>query len=116
MGDGVNDVFRLFTGPGVSNINYLQIYDRWGDMIYTQERIVPSFGGTDGWNGEYNNDLMNPGVYVYVAEVEFIEWYRIDISRRRYLGQIELPSYIYVCSAPFEIIQRRNVLSILGKA
>ena len=72
-GDGINDIFRLYTGPGVSRINYLSIYDRWGNQIFTQNDIMPSFGGTEGWNGQASSELLNSGVYVYVSEVEFID-------------------------------------------
>ena len=53
-------------------------------MVHQLDNVTPSFGGTDGWNGEANNNLMNPAVFVYAAEVEFIDGvtliYRGDVS------------------------------------
>jgi len=69
-GDGVNDFFQMATGTGVNRINYLRIFDRWGQLIYQQENYLPS-GGTDGWNGEYRGRDLSMDTYVFVSEVLF---------------------------------------------
>lgn len=82
--DGRNDDFRIFTGPGVVAINSMQIYDRWGNLIHNEENLAPSPTGAGNWNGTRDSDPMNPGVYVYVVEIRFIDGailsYRGDIT------------------------------------
>ena len=73
-GDGENDFFRLYTGSGVRSITYLRIFDRWGNLVYDEDNVTPSFGGTEGWDGRsITLENAEPGVYVYATEVEFID-------------------------------------------
>ncbi|MCR9102794.1 MAG: gliding motility-associated C-terminal domain-containing protein [bacterium] len=71
-GDGRNDYFTLFAGPDVVGLNSFQIYDRWGEQVFV--------GGTpalnnelSGWDGSHRGEPMDPGVFVFYAEVEFID-------------------------------------------
>ena len=83
-GDGINDDFKVYTGPGVSAINFVRIYDRWGELVHEVLEPTPSPDGTAGWDGYFNGDEMNPAVFLYLIEVEFIDGqvlvYRGDIS------------------------------------
>ena len=65
-GDGVNDLFQVFT-TGVKVFN-LKVFDRWGELIYESDD-----SGT-GWNGKYKGTLMEPGVYVYLLNVTFLDF------------------------------------------
>jgi len=72
--DGVNDLFQLFTGLGVVNINFMKIYDRWGDLVFEATNLAPSPDGTSpGWNGKFKGDKMKPAVFLYLVEVEFLD-------------------------------------------
>lgn len=67
--DGVNDIFRLFPRPEVSEIRTLRIFDRWGKMVYIAESIS-SDNDAIGWNGLLpNRQKAADGVYLYFAEV-----------------------------------------------
>ena len=58
--DGVNDVF-LGIPVGIKQFNYLKIYNRWGAEI---------FYSTDyrkGWDGKWQGQLQENGVYVVLA-------------------------------------------------
>ena len=71
-GDGRNDVFTIFAGPEVIRVNSFQVYNRWGEPMYE----IYDFPANDplyGWDGTHRGDLMNGGVYVYIAEVEFVD-------------------------------------------
>ena len=71
-GDGVNDLFKIYTNYKVTKVNYFRIFDRWGDMVYHAEQQYlddPGFG----WDGTFNGKEMNPAVFVYVAEVELFD-------------------------------------------
>lgn len=69
--NGLNDGFTAYGDPEkIEQINYLRIYDRWGNSIYEKEALPinnPSFG----WDGNYRGKKMNPAVFVYVIEVLF---------------------------------------------
>ena len=70
--DGINDLFTIFTGAGVRQINYLSVHARWGALVYKATTIAPN--STDiGWNGEINGREAAQGVYVYVAEFEMAD-------------------------------------------
>lgn len=71
-GDGVNDYFTLFGNQAIRTINYLRIYSRWGSMVFEGNDLTP---GTEkeGWDGRFRGQLMSPGVFVFMAEVEFID-------------------------------------------
>jgi gliding motility-associated-like protein len=71
--DGRNDEFKIFTGPGVEAINYFHIYDRWGNLVHSETGLLPDPAGAGKWDGTYNGEPLSPGVYVYVAEVSFID-------------------------------------------
>lgn len=71
-GDGRNDKLIVFGGPNVNIIKNFAIFDRWGETLFSQQNFQPN--DTDfGWSGEFKGNQMDPGVYVYYAEVEFID-------------------------------------------
>ncbi len=75
-GDGANDLFTIYAKPGaVSKILSLQVFDRWGEAIITLKDFLPN-SPTIGWDGRYKGDPMNPGVFVWIAEIEFIDGQR----------------------------------------
>jgi gliding motility-associated-like protein len=70
---GVNDVFYIFgNAHQIANIKKLQIFNRWGDFIYEATDLMPN-DPTKGWNGRFKDVTVNPGVFVYTAEVEYID-------------------------------------------
>ncbi len=70
-GDGSNDYFNIF-GKNIKEIKSLSIFDRWGNKVYQKEHLpVGSSNNTDGWNGTFHGELVLPGVYTFISEVEF---------------------------------------------
>ena len=63
-GDNINDIF-LIRGAILERIEYLRIFDRWGNVVYDQPPVVA--GGAEGWDGTFKGKPLNPGVYVYTA-------------------------------------------------
>ena len=59
-GDGVNDKLT-FNMSGISKM-YMEIYNRWGEIVYSSNNPY------DGWNGRYYNNgkVLPSGVYTYV--------------------------------------------------
>ena len=48
------------------------IFTRWGETIFEMNDIAPN-DPTKGWDGQFRDEMMNPGVYAYYAEVSFID-------------------------------------------
>ncbi|HAD13997.1 MAG TPA: hypothetical protein DCF33_16350 [Saprospirales bacterium] len=67
--DGENDYFTLYA-KGVVEIRKLAIFDRWGEALFVRERFLPNDESL-GWDGTFKGEPMNPGVYVWYAEVVF---------------------------------------------
>ena len=71
-GDGVNDTFTIFAGNEVREIKSFLIYNRWGEEMYSLFDFMPN-SPVLGWDGSHRGQMMNAGVYVYFAEVEFTD-------------------------------------------
>ena len=71
-GDGINDGFTLFGGPAALQIRNLKIFDRWGELIFDQDNL-PLNVESEGWDGKFKGEPMSSAVFVYLAEVEFID-------------------------------------------
>ncbi|MEZ4985569.1 MAG: gliding motility-associated C-terminal domain-containing protein [Saprospiraceae bacterium] len=77
--DGFNDGFTIFGGPGLERIEKLQVFSRWGSLVFETTDIVPN---TEllGWDGRFNGELVNPGVFVYVAQLRFVDQETIQVE------------------------------------
>ena len=82
---GTNYTFNPQIGNGVKDISYFQVYDRWGSLMYERTKFIPdndNFG--EGWDGKFKGDYVNPGVFIYVVEVNFLDGrtllYRGDVT------------------------------------
>ncbi len=71
-GDGINDTFTIFAGNSVEEIKEFKIFDRWGELLYTRENIQPN-NIPDGWNGLLKGKELQNGVYIYFAEIIFVD-------------------------------------------
>ncbi len=84
-GNGINDGFTAFSDPEkVKRIVELRIYDRWGNAIF-RTTDIPVNQTDFGWDGTYRGEPMDPAVFVYVVEVEFI-----NNARRLFKGDVQL--------------------------
>lgn len=70
--DGENDLFYIFGGKEILEVNRFMIFNRWGDLVYEQSHFQPN-DPAHGWDGAYNGLPLNAGVYVYSAEIEFVD-------------------------------------------
>ena len=71
--NGLNDYATIFADDAsVRSIPSFRIFNRWGDLVFEKENMIPNVE-TEGWNGYFNNKKMQNGVYIYVAEIEFID-------------------------------------------
>jgi PKD repeat protein len=67
-GDGFNDVYRFYCGPGIEQIQSFKLFTRWGEMVYSRDNFAPN-DSTVFWTGEIDNKLANQQVIVYQAIV-----------------------------------------------
>ena len=82
---GLNDHFNVNVGLGVELVNFMRVYNRWGELMYQREKFIPNNDNlSEGWDGRYKGDFVNPGVFVYLAEVRFLDGrvllYRGDVT------------------------------------
>ncbi|MFN4254610.1 MAG: hypothetical protein ACK4Q5_06360 [Saprospiraceae bacterium] len=64
--------FTIFGGSELLNINYLRVYDRWGECVFLKENLEPN-NLEQGWNTHWRDRDVLPGVYVFVAEVQLVD-------------------------------------------
>ena len=70
--NGENDHFTVFAGYGVEEVELLQVYDRWGELVFEEQHFAPgSFQG--GWNGKVRGKPAATGVYVYWIGVRLLD-------------------------------------------
>ena len=82
--DNINDKWKVYAGPGVTQILGTHVFDRWGNLVYEAGQEPASTSGTSGWDGIFAGQKMDPGVFAYLVEVEFIDGriftYRGDVT------------------------------------
>ncbi len=83
-GDDNNDIFMVYAhDPTVKAINFMRIFNRWGEIVFDLSNLEPN-EASDGWDGTFHGEELNPAVFVYIVEVEFIdghvEMYKGDVS------------------------------------
>ncbi len=65
--DGVNDYFELYSDGKPQSLDLLQIYDRAGELIHYE--TDQGFNETQsGWDGKFNGQFVEPGVYVFLIK------------------------------------------------
>ena len=67
-GDGFNDGFTVLGGAPEDRITSLQIFTRWGNLVFEANNI-PLGNDELGWNGDYQGERLQPDVFIYRAVV-----------------------------------------------
>ena len=75
---GANAYLTISAGPEVKHIRSLQIFDRWGNMIFEQKSLAPNAASV--WDGTYRGKLIDPGVVLWVCEAETIDGRVVHLS------------------------------------
>ena len=78
-GDGLNDGFTIFTGKAVQVIERMIVMDRWGALVFERENFQPNDESL-GWDGRRGDDQLNPGVFVFQAELILLDGRKTRIS------------------------------------
>lgn len=69
-GDGANDFFNVFGNETVELIETMEIFDRWGNRLFSASGISPN-DHSAGWDGTVNGRDVNPGVYLYCVVLRY---------------------------------------------
>ncbi|MFK7774582.1 MAG: gliding motility-associated C-terminal domain-containing protein [Saprospiraceae bacterium] len=84
--DGNNDTFTIYGGDDVVKIKNFQVFDRWGAVVFSNSDFQAN-DETQGWNGKINNKKNAGNVFIYFAEIEFldgrVEVYKGDVTATR---------------------------------
>jgi gliding motility-associated-like protein len=69
--DGTNDKFRPWGGPEVLDFRDFQVFDRWGNQVFSQQVVLPNDPDA-GWDGTFRGLPGTSDLYVYVFNCRFI--------------------------------------------
>lgn len=69
----INRSFRIFPGNGADMVITLQIYDRWGELVYAEDNLpVDAVSlGVGNWNGDFKGKRVKPGVFSVFTKILF---------------------------------------------
>lgn len=68
--EGANGRFVLYSREPVP-VQWLRIYDRWGSLVF-ERRDFTTNDPLQGWDGKTGDRDLPPGVYVFVASLEYL--------------------------------------------
>jgi gliding motility-associated-like protein len=69
-GDNINDLLLLSSGSGVEEIEYMEIFDRWGNIVFMARNFPPG-DPAYAWDGSRSGVTMNPAVYAYSVVIRW---------------------------------------------
>ncbi len=70
--DGINDIFFIQSNSAISEISVFRVFDRWGNLLF-EDHNFHSNDPSHGWDGSFSGKPVNPGVYLYWAEVKLTD-------------------------------------------
>lgn len=82
--DGPNGHVTLYAGRHVSRILEMNVFDRWGNLLYSRNTFEPNDYRL-GWDGTAGGQTLIPGLYVYTIEVLYL-----DGITKTFSGEIQL--------------------------
>lgn len=81
-GSNQDAYFTLFAGEGIARIVSMQVYSRGGGLVFERRNFAPN-DPLKGWNGRWQGKYVQPGVYPWMAIVEYA-----DGKQKRYQGTV----------------------------
>jgi gliding motility-associated-like protein len=70
--DGINDYWEAFGNKKVWVYLNVEVFDRWGEKVFESNDLNYQ------WDGKYRGNLMEPGEYVYIFKVTFLDGYTVS--------------------------------------
>jgi len=56
----------------VVDIKSFFVFSRWGETVFEYHNFQPN-NPAYGWGGKFRDELMNPAVFTWFAEAEFVD-------------------------------------------
>ncbi len=78
-GDGINDTFIINPGKSTAAISSFRVFGRWGEQLFENLDLVPNDLAA-GWDGRHNGEPMPAGLYVWSAQVLFLDGETRELS------------------------------------
>jgi gliding motility-associated-like protein len=78
-GDGENDVFYIFADDKVQEIREFMVFNRWGESVHLFRNFLPN-DPAYGWDGNFRGVALDPAVFTWYAEIEFIDG-RVEVFK-----------------------------------
>ncbi len=82
--DGINDLLTVFGGKNAVKVHSFLVFNRWGETVFEHYNFSPN-DPSIGWDGRHRGQFLNPGVFTWIAEIEFL-----DGSVELYEGAVNL--------------------------
>lgn len=83
--DGINDRFLPLSGCDLEIVNMqLDIYDRWGNLLYAEQGPELT-----GWDGTSCNGILDAGIYVWTLSYT-LRTYSQEERTSRYSGEVQI--------------------------
>jgi PKD-like domain/CHU_C Type IX secretion signal domain/SprB repeat len=70
--DDANNLCTVYGGTDVEQVKSFRIMNRWGEIVHEYNNFMPNDGAA-GWDGTIKGRKADPAVFVYFAEVLFID-------------------------------------------
>lgn len=67
-----NDHFTIYGAVNAIEIKHLRVFDRWGNLLFERKNFPPNTPEL-GWDGTFRGKVLDAGVYIYSAEIEFVD-------------------------------------------
>lgn len=78
-GSNQDAYFTAYGGEGVARIVQLQVYSRAGGLVFERKDFLPN-DPLKGWNGRWRGKTVQPGVYPWLAIVEYLDGKKVRIQ------------------------------------
>lgn len=62
-GDGINDIFKVAKHLNVKTLNYFDVYNRWGEKIFSTTNL------DQGWDGSFKGEPVPNGSYNWQIQI-----------------------------------------------
>ena len=76
--DNQNDLLLVHGQKGVKVLSF-QVFDRWGELVF-QDGGFEVNDGNRGWDGNFRDQPMQPGIFIWFLEVEYLDGFK-EIKR-----------------------------------
>ena len=78
-GNGFNDIFYLQSKQDIP-IKTFKVFNRWGALVFDQAEGCYTNDASCGWDGSFSNKNLNSGVFIYFAQLEFLDGFTLELT------------------------------------